>query len=110
MEKLNLTPKSSEMQTRSIIKKKKICLKKKCNISELLVIERSQHKKINREIYTCVSILLFAASPVQAGQAWYGIQLYIITNYDPICVYSSKILFFLQFTILPGTKSQDLLF
>lgn len=48
------------------------------NSSRLLVIERSQHKKINREIYTCVSILLFAASPVQAGQAWYthGIQLY----------------------------------
>ena len=41
-----------------------------------LVIERSQHKKINREIYTCVSILLFAASPNHAGQAWYGIQLY----------------------------------
>ena len=42
-----------------------------------LVIERSQHKKINREIYTCVSILLFAGSPNHAGQAWYGIQLYI---------------------------------
>ena len=50
--------------------------KKLHNISGLLVIERSQHKKINREIYTCVSILLFAASPVQAGQSWYGIQLY----------------------------------
>ena len=46
------------------------------NLSQLLVIERSQHKKINREIYTCVSILLFAASPNHAGQAWYGIQLY----------------------------------
>ena len=43
-----------------------------------LVIERSQHKnkKINREIYTCVSILLFAGDCYQAGQAWYGIQLY----------------------------------
>ena len=46
------------------------------NLRQLLVIERSQHKKINREIYTCVSILLFAGSPVQAGQACYGIQLY----------------------------------
>ena len=46
------------------------------NLSQLLVIERSQHKKINREIYTCVSILLFAASPNHAGQACYGIQLY----------------------------------
>ena len=42
-----------------------------------LVIERSQHKKINREIYTCVSILLFAGSPNHAGQACYGIQLYL---------------------------------
>ena len=47
------------------------------NLRQLLVIERSQHKKINREIYTCVSILLFAASPNHAGQSWYGIQLYV---------------------------------
>ena len=47
------------------------------NLSQLLVIERSQHKKINREIYTCVSILLAAASPVQAGQSCYRIQLYL---------------------------------
>jgi hypothetical protein len=46
------------------------------NLRRLLVLQRSQHKKIIREIYTCVSILLFAASPVQAGQSWYGIQLY----------------------------------
>ena len=46
------------------------------NLSQLLVIERSQHKKINREIYTCVSILLFAGDCYQAGQACYGIQLY----------------------------------
>ena len=38
--------------------------------------EISAFKKINREIYTCVSILLAAACPVQAGQSWYGIQLY----------------------------------
>jgi hypothetical protein len=45
------------------------------NLRRLLVLQRSQHKKINREIYTCVSILLFAASPNHSGQAWYGIQL-----------------------------------
>ena len=46
------------------------------NLRQLLVIERSQHKKINREIYTCVSILLFAGDCNLAGQSWYGIQLY----------------------------------
>ena len=69
------------MLSPSMIKKKKTkCLKKNCKLSELLVIERSQHKKINGEIYTCVSILLFA-SPNHAGQARYGIQLYMMYTY-----------------------------
>ena len=59
-----------------------------------LVIERSQHKKINREIYTCVSILLFAGSPNHAGQAWYGIQLYKTITYY---IYYMYVFFFYNY-------------
>ena len=67
------------------LKKKWKSLKKNMNLSQLLVIERSQHKKINREIYTCVSILLFAADCNLAGQAWYGIQLYTCKHRTQPC-------------------------
>ena len=60
------------------------------NLRQLLVLQRSQHKKINREIYTCVSILLFAASCNHAGQSWYGIQLYVVHSLSqyPQCAIS----------------------
>ena len=73
---MNSMTKSCRASTPSMILKKKTkSLKKNMNLRQLLVLQRSQHKKINREIYTCVSILLFAASPNHSGQAWYGIQL-----------------------------------